>query len=647
MTKNYKGALTLDWYRKQESIILTRESSGIPAPVVNWVNKDEALFYLIDSSENRGVTPFWVDRQDIRVREARPLKLKKLVRANAKEDSQGNTKLVIQESEQDDPAVSNMLIKGDNLLALNSIAKLLEDVPDADKVRCIFIDPPYNTGSAFKQYDDNLEHSEWLTLMRDRLVVLRELLSSDGSIWITIDDKEAHYLKVLCDDIFGKENFVANVIWEKVYSPRMDAEEFSVSHDHILVYSKSEAFRVRKLAAVQNEKQFTQFDPVKKKYYRPRTLRKEGSESLRTDRKDMYYPLIAPDGTEVYPIRPDGQEGRWRWGRESYNERQHDDIIWKKNDEGKWEVIVKQWKEDNPVKPPSTYWSLHEVVDTSTMQAMLWEWLEEQGKLDKLLKQFSAEVHDDTIFRSHEVGHNHGAKEEVKALNVRDVFATPKPEKLLQRVLEIATDEGDLVLDCFGGSGTTFAVAQKMGRRWIGVEIGNHAETHIIPRLTKVISGLDKGGITNDVSYSGGGAFKYYELGESIIRMVDGQGDFNWPLGADFIQEALLHSYNYHPVKLQALGQARLYDDKLAPAVGIQQLNNTTRAAVFMLHEPNGKMPMIEYDEVFELYSRIKAQFDCRYVNIFTNRGVDLASDSKPEDLEIFKVPHAIFAELE
>lgn len=392
----------------------------------------------------------------------------------------------------------NRLIFGDNLLALKALEQEF-----AGKVKCVFIDPPYNTGSAFAQYPDGLEHSLWLSMMRERLEALRRLLAIDGSLWITIDDNEAHYLKVIADEVFGRDNFVANCIWQKVYSERMDASGFSVSHDHILVYRKDAAFALNRLNASQNRAQFGYFDDRVGKYYRRRSLRKEGSESLREDRPSMWYPIPAPDASEVWPLKPDGTEGRWRWKQsESLSRLGELDFVRR---DGRWEIYVKQFLADDPQRPAPTLW------------------LEE------------------------EVGHNHEAKLEAKALNANDVFETPKPERLLERVFRLATVTGDLVLDSFAGSGTSGAVAHKMRRRWIMVEFGEHCHTHIIPRLKKVIDGEDPGGITESAGWQGGGGFRYYKVAPSLLQK-DAWGNWivNREFNAEMLAEAVCKLENFH-----------------------------------------------------------------------------------------------------
>lgn len=236
-------------------------------------------------------------------------------------------------------ASGNLLIQGDNLDALAALLPFYRG-----RVKCIFIDPPYNTKSAFEHYDNNLEHSQWLSMMLPRLQLLRELLSEDGSIWVTIDDNEGHYLKVSMDEVFGRRNFVANALWQKVYSERMDANAFSNDHDHLLCYRKTEAFQVGLLTKSQNADQFKFVDPSTDLRYRRRSLRKEGSESLRSDRPSMWYGIDAPDGTPVWPVKPDGTEGRWRWMRDTYD-RDAAQVEFVQT-RGRWEIYVKQYLEE-------------------------------------------------------------------------------------------------------------------------------------------------------------------------------------------------------------------------------------------------------------------------------------------------------------
>jgi adenine-specific DNA-methyltransferase len=395
----------------------------------------------------------------------------------------------------------NRLIFGDNLLALKALEQEF-----TGKIKCIFIDPPYNTGSAFTHYEDGVEHSLWLGMMRDRLELLRKLLCDKGAMWITIDDNEGHYLKVLCDEVFGRDNFVANCVWQKVYSERMDATGFSTSHDHVLVYRKTERFKVNQIAKEQNAGQFSYFDEKAGKYYRRRSLRKEGSESLRQDRPSMWYSINAPDKTPVWPVKPDGTEGRWRWKKENVATNEGELEFIKK--EGKWEIYVKQYLDNEATRPPGTIWP------------------------------------------QEEVGHNHEAKLEVKEFNSEEVFDTPKPERLLRHILNLGSEPTDWVLDSFGGSGTTGAVAHKMGRRWIMIELKETCNTHIIPRLKKVIDDMDDGGITEAVAWKGGGGFRYYHLAPSLLEK-DKWG--NWVISKEYnaalLAEALckLEGFKYAP----------------------------------------------------------------------------------------------------
>jgi adenine-specific DNA-methyltransferase len=399
---------------------------------------------------------------------------------------------------------NNMLIHGDNLLALRALEQDF-----TNKIKCIFIDPPYNTGSAFEQYDDGIEHSLWLSLIRDRLVILRKLLSDDGSIWITLDDNEAHYCKVLCDEIFGRSNFVSNVIWEKADSPRMDAKYFSSRHDHILVYAKDkEKFHVNQISTNgETPEHYDKIDEQGRKYYL-KPLRAMGVDGRREARPTMYFSVTAPDGTEVFPKNPDGSDSRWRWKKEKV-ESDKDRLDWVNGRNG-WSLYYRLYANEDSTVPPETIWS------------------------------------------HTEVGSNRTSKKEAKDLTLKgeSPFATPKPEALLSRIIHIATNKGDYVLDSFAGSGTTGAVAHKMQRKWIMIEFGDHCFTHIVPRLKSVISGQDKGGVSKQFEWNGGGGFNYYDLAPSLLQKDD-RG--NWIINDNYnalqLAEAVCkhEKFKFHP----------------------------------------------------------------------------------------------------
>lgn len=368
----------------------------------------------------------------------------------------------------------NRLIKGDNLLALKAL-----EAEFAGKVKCVFIDPPYNTGSAFTHYDDGLEHSIWLGLMRDRLEIIRRLLADDGSLWITIDDNEAHYLKVLCDEVFGRGCFVTSFIWKKVDSPNDNKVPITPDHEYVLCFTKTPGLRPFKQkvdASILDA--YRKPDAESNKPYRDRLLKKNGKNSLRSDRPSMFFPISAPDGSEVLPFHDDGREACWALGQKTVNELiAKKELIWKQRDGvsgSRWVPYTREFAPDSPTRPFPTIWN---DLDTTRQ----------------------TKSHQKAIF-----GEN-------------DVFATPKPEDMIERVFAMSTNPGDLVLDSFAGSGTTGAVAHKMGRRWIMVELGEHCHTHIVPRLQKVIDGQDPGGVTQATGWQGGGGFRYYELAPTLL----------------------------------------------------------------------------------------------------------------------------------
>ena len=361
------------------------------------------------------------------------------------------------------PIHGNLLLQGDNLEALKALLPFYRG-----QVKCIFIDPPYNTKSAFEHFDDNLEHAQWLSMMLPRLQLLRELLREDGSIWVTIDDNEEHYLKVLMDEVFGRGNFIADVSWQKRVSPDPDSKFLSPTADALFVYAKS------KLSCEFNRLERT--SEMDARYENidndPRGAWTSSDLTRREFRERDFYAIKLPSGREVWPAN----------GRS-------------------WSI------------PPDSF----EELRTGNRL-----WFGATGDSMPRRKRFLTEVRDGIVpttwWAGEEAGRNEEGKREVKNLfpTERDVFATPKPERLLKRILHIATNENDLILDSFLGSGTTAAVAHKMNRRWIGIEMGEHAATHCLPRLQKVIDG-EQGGISKAVNWQGGGGFRFMTLGAPVF----------------------------------------------------------------------------------------------------------------------------------
>lgn len=364
-----------------------------------------------------------------------------------------------------DPKSENMLIFGDNLLSLKALEQEY-----SGKVKCVFIDPPYNTGSAFTHYDDGLEHSIWLGLIRDRLMAIRNLLSEDGSIWITIDDHEAHYLKVLCDEVFGRVNYKTTITWQKKYSVSNNYKGIASICDFVLVYSKSGAFQNNLLPrTVESTARYSNPDNDSRGVWKAVDYLNQATPEKRPN---LCYDIVNPNTGLVIK----NTKKAWKYDPETHKRHVDEKRLW--------------WGKAGTNTVPALKLFLSEVRDGMTPH----NWW----------------PHD-------EVGHTDEAKKEMIALfGDNNVFDTPKPERLLKRVFEIATMPGDVVLDSFAGSGTTGAVAQKMGRKWIMCELGEHCHTHIIPRM-RAVTGGEQGGISEAVGWKGGGGFKYYRLAESLL----------------------------------------------------------------------------------------------------------------------------------
>ncbi|WP_297365970.1 site-specific DNA-methyltransferase [Thauera sp.] len=367
-----------------------------------------------------------------------------------------------------DPAADNWLIQGDNLDALKALLPF-----HAGRVKCIYIDPPYNTRSAFEHYDDNLEHSQWLSMMAPRLELLRELLAEDGSIWVSIDDNEGHYLKVLMDEVFGRGNFIATAIWKKNHARNNSAQFLSADHDFVLAYAKKLSNWVPNKVDRTEASDGDFWNPDND----PRGEWRRSDLTAAKPYNDGHYEVVGPYGDRFAPRA----NRAWSLSKETFDSLLADDRIW---------------------------WG-------------------KTGRTFPFRKRFRSELGQlvpTTIWLDDEVGNNREAKQEITRVFGRDmIFGTPKPERLVNRVLHIATNPGDLVLDSFLGSGTTAAVAHKMGRRYIGIEMGEHAHTHCLPRLQKVIAG-EQGGISKAVDWQGGGGVRFARLGAPVF-LPDGQVD--------------------------------------------------------------------------------------------------------------------------
>jgi len=350
----------------------------------------------------------------------------------------------------------NLILKGNNLLCLSSLLKT-----HRGKIKLIYIDPPYNTGKDGFQYNDTFTHSAWLTFMQNRLEIAKQLLSSDGCIWVNIDDRESHYLKVLLDGIFGRESFITNIVWQKKFAPQNDAKFFSDNHDHIFLYAKNkDSFKINQL-----ERSAETIKRYKNQDNDPRGVWSSGDLTVKTYNADYDYEITTPSGKKISP--PDGI--CWRVSKDKFNELVEDNRVWFGKDGGNVPRLKRFLSEVKSGTTPLSIW-LHK-----------------------------------------EVGHNQEAKQHINSIMGSGAFGTPKPERLLQRIIHIGSNEGDTILDFFAGSGTTASVAHKMGRKFITTEQMDYVQTVTVPRLQKVIEG-EQGGISEAVNWQGGGSFVYAEL---------------------------------------------------------------------------------------------------------------------------------------
>ena len=385
------------------------------------------------------------------------------------------------------PWPGNLLIHGDNLLALRALEENFKGA-----VKCIYIDPPYNTGNAFEHYDDSIEHSLWLSLMQRRIQLLYSLLAKDGVLFINLDENEHAYCKIICDEIFGRSNYVGDLIWQKRKGGGNDSRYFAIDHDYILVYAKNKSKEVHPRWYVSQseeyQKRYKEIDENGNRYFWD-TVARNGLKNA------IPVAIKCPDGSVL-----------------KINSQKSQVTI----EEGLANGTVRLTRSKNG-------WTLHHRVYMSGNQV-----------LRSILT---------------DVGTNKSAGDESVILFGKNPFDYPTPEALIEKILELTTNPGDLVLDSFLGSGTTAAVAHKMGRRWIGVELGDHAYTHCAVRMKKVIEG-EQGGISKSVNWQGGGGFKFYELAPSLLNK-DKYGNLviNKEYNADMLAAAMAkhQGFTYSP----------------------------------------------------------------------------------------------------
>jgi adenine-specific DNA-methyltransferase len=499
--------------------------------------------------------------------------------------------------------------------------------PENEKVKCVYIDPPFNTGNAFERYEDNLRHSEWLTMMRDRLYLLRKLMRKDGIIFIHVDDEEMAYLKVLVDEIYGRENFISQISWERSSVAGLGQGGKLVVNvtEYILVYARekinlkiNDNFRVKKV-----------FDYEKLKGY--------GQMLVSEGKKKLVKEFASKSNKE--PVKIFKHEG-YKIERVPFSELEESKKKFKDFYKDNFNKIFRTFlvQKENRFQ--------HELMDQMDKGLYSVEYTPSRGKkIDTLTTNYYlkkelcgwlssvASYEQGTVYKF-EKPNDFWTKEDVSNAargegGIRGEDRTKKPEILLNRIIEMTTEENDIVLDTFAFSGTTGAVAHKMRRRWLMVEMGRQAEELIIPRLQSVVSGEDQAGISKEVDWKGGGGFKFYQLGESVIN----EQDMNWKLKAVEMAEAIFLHFQYRPVEADWLKKENMYLGKHQSAHYHFALAFATRD-IKTLNE--------------ELYEKIVAGLDkekFKHLTIFTNVAVAVPPEMLDERVLIKKIPAAILRE--
>ncbi|WP_431965702.1 site-specific DNA-methyltransferase [Actinacidiphila sp. bgisy160] len=458
---------------------------------LTWTNKDKTLLSTGDGRYDYS----FVDSSDYRVSEVRLLH--EVSRFAAPTPLERPAALP-------EPTQDNLLVTGDAMHVLDALAKIPAYADRyLGKVKLVYIDPPFNTGQAFSQYEDSIAHSIWLTLLRDRIRQIRPLLAEDGSVWVHLDHTESHRCRVVLDEELGEHNFVAEVAWQKADSPRNDTKGLSTSQDTILVYRKSESWMPNRMPrlAISNTSRFQSRDgdPIP-------WSDGDATAGGAATHQPMVYAIEHPiTGKRMYPPpgRCWGKAQSWMLEQMSeYAPYELRDI----GDEAERARIC--GTTPDKVKPGVPAIALSVPLDEAAAKARArfdaghWPDLVMLGLRERLRRKKHLEDNGrvpETLWLGSEVGGNLRGKNEIRNLFPEEhPFATPKPEQLIARIVHIGSLPGDIVLDCFGGSGTTAAVAHKMGRRWVTCELlASNVSRFLLPRLTKVVNGEDPGGVTS------------------------------------------------------------------------------------------------------------------------------------------------------
>lgn len=441
------------------------------------------------------------------------------------EQPQVEPRILLHDASKDygDPNTQNMLIHGDNLLALKALEQQF-----AGQVKCIYIDPPYNTGAAFEHYDDNLEHSIWLKLMKARLEILRTLLAPEGSIFVQIDDVEYAYLKVIMDEIFGRNNYIntISVLMKNIAGASGGGEDKRLKKniEYIVVYAKDYNL-IKPFTPVYS------YSPIAKlvQEYRDEGKSWKYTTALVDAGEKIYVgSTVDGDGNEIkiykrvnYSIKPISALMREEKLSESEAYKKYATCLFQ-TAMPQSSIRPRVMEKVQEIGIESDLYSIEYVPKTGRNKGQLYEQFY-KGSSFRLFAWLRdvAEERDGELYKKNLQGTYWDFVGETKNLTKEGSVEFPngkKAERLISRILAMATAPGDLVFDSFLGSGTTAAVAHKMGRRYIGIELGNHCYTHCIPRLNSVIDGTDNGGITNDVNWQGGGGYKFYELAPTLIE---------------------------------------------------------------------------------------------------------------------------------